>query len=106
MKKKKREGMRWHPLFIRWCLNLSRVSPKAYEIMKESGIQMPTRRTLNDYTHWVSAKPGFSYEVDVFLRTEVRVDELDNWQRYVLHLYKKSKYDNMYTLKICSTDTG
>ena len=45
MKLKRKEGMRWHPLFIRWCLNLSRVSPKAYEVMKESGIYLPTRRT-------------------------------------------------------------
>ena len=66
MKLKRKEGMCWHPLFIRWCMNLSCVSPKAYEVMKESGIQMPSRRTFNDYTHWVSAKPGFNHEVDVF----------------------------------------
>ena len=76
-------GIRWHPLFIRWCLNLSRVSPKAYEVMRESGISLPTRRTLNDYTHWVSAKPGFSCEVEDFLRTEAKVDELEEWQRFV-----------------------
>ena len=76
-------GLRWHPLFIRWCLNLSRVSPKAYEIMRESGMSLPTRRTLNDYTHWVSAKPGFSSEVDDFLRTEAKVDELEDWQRFI-----------------------
>ena len=64
IKLKRKEGMRWHPLFIRWCLNLSRVSPKAYEVMKESGMCLPSRRTLNDYTHWVSAKPGFSHEVE------------------------------------------
>ena len=55
-------GVRWHLLYVRWCLNLS----KAYEIIRESGISLPTRRTLNDYTHWVSAKPGFSSEVDDF----------------------------------------
>ena len=42
---------------------------------------MPTRRNLNDYTHWISAKPGFSHEVDVFLQTEAKVDELQDWQR-------------------------
>lgn len=82
MKLEKKQGMRWHPLFIRWCLNLSRVSGKAYEIMKESGIQLPSRRTLNDYTHWVTAQPGFSHEIDTFLKTEAKVDELDDWQRY------------------------
>ncbi len=65
---------------------MSRVSPKSYEIMKESGFQMPTRCTLNDYTHWVSAKPGFNHEVDIFLRTEAKVDELNDSQRYVLCL--------------------
>ena len=30
-----------------------------YEIISESGFLMPTR-TPNDYTNWVSAKPGFS----------------------------------------------
>ena len=78
MKAKGLNGMRWHPLFVRWCLNLSRVSPKSYEIMRESGIKLPSRRTLNDYTHWVTASPGFSSEVDELLRTEAKVDELED----------------------------
>ena len=86
MNLKGKQGMRWHPLFIRWCLNLSRVSSKAYEVMKESGIQLPSRRTLNDYTHWVSAKPGFNHEVDVFLRQEAKVDDLKDWQRYSISI--------------------
>lgn len=84
MNVKGKSGMRWHPVFLRWCLNLSRVSPKAYEIMKQSGIELPTRRTLNDYTHWISAKPGFNHEVDMFLRSEAKIDELEVWQRYKL----------------------
>lgn len=51
--------------------------------MRESRISLPTRRTLNDYTHWVSAKPGFSCEVDDFLRMQAKVDELEEWQRSV-----------------------
>ena len=73
--------MRWHPMFVRRCLNLSRVSPKAYGILRESGIQLPTRRTLNDYTHWVTAKPGFQYEIDELLIREAKVEELEDWQR-------------------------
>ena len=60
MNVKGKSGVCWHPIFLRWCFNLSRVSPKAYDIIKQSGIQLPTRWTLNDYTHWVSAKPGFN----------------------------------------------
>ena len=76
-------GIRWHPLFIRWCLNLSRISQKAYDVMRESDISLPTRRTLNDYTQWISAKPGFSCAVDMFLKTEAKIDELEEWQRFV-----------------------
>ncbi len=68
-------------MFLRWCLNISRVSPKAYEIMKESGISLPTRRTLNDYTHWVTAKPGFQNEIDELLMTEAKVNELKDWEK-------------------------
>ena len=65
-KAKRVTGVRWDPLFIRWCLNLSRVSPKAYEIMRESGISLPTRRTLSDYTHWMSE--GFQAKLMSFYR--------------------------------------
>ena len=81
LKVKKKTSVRWHPLFVRWCLNISRVSPKAYAIMKESGLQLPTRRTLNDYTHWISAKPGYQHEVEEFLMHEIKVDDLEDWQR-------------------------
>ena len=70
-------SVRWHPLFVRWCLNISRVSPKAYAIM----LQLPTRRTLNDYTHWISAKPGYQHEVEEFLMHEIKVYDLEDWQR-------------------------
>jgi hypothetical protein len=49
--------------------------------MKESGIELPTRRTLNDYTHWLTIKPGFNHEADMFLRSEAKVDELEDWQK-------------------------
>lgn len=58
LKSKGRTGVRWHPLFVRWCLNLTHTSPKAYEIMRSSGVKLPMRRTLNDYTHWITAKAG------------------------------------------------
>jgi hypothetical protein len=91
LKVKGRRGIRWHPLFIRWCLNLSRVSPKAYEVLRESGIEMPTRQTLNDYTHWVTAKPGFSHEVDIFLRKERKLELLEEHQRFVVLIMDEMK---------------
>ena len=54
----------------------------AYEVMRESGM-LPTRCTLNDYTYWVSTQPGFSSEIDMYLKTEAKVDDLEDWQRLV-----------------------
>lgn len=59
MKVKGKKAVRYHPIFVRWCLNISRISPAAYEVLRESGFNLPTQRRLNDYTHWVQAKPGF-----------------------------------------------
>ena len=44
------------------------ISQKTYEIMRESGISLPTRRTLNDYTHWTSTRPGFSVAKGIIVR--------------------------------------
>ena len=33
--KKHRNGMRWHPLTIRWCLYLRHLSSKAYDTLRE-----------------------------------------------------------------------
>ena len=83
MKAKSKTGRRWHPLFIRWCLNIAALaSSKAYSMMQDSGfITLPSKRTLRDYTHWFKSKPGFQLEVDKYLREEAKVDELDEWKR-------------------------
>ena len=68
--------------------------------MRESGISLPTRRTLNDYTHWIAAKPGFSCEVDEYLLTEAKINDLDNWQRFVHTLVKVMLYHRYVVLII------
>ena len=53
------KGVRWHPLFIKWCIYLRHQSSKAYECMRDSGcIYLPSQRTLRDYTNCVKASPG------------------------------------------------
>ena len=87
--KAKKMGIRWHPLFIRWCLNIMLISGKAYEVMRESGlICLPSRRTLRDYTHWHKIKHGFDAAVINHLREEAKVDSLADWQKYnsALHI--------------------
>lgn len=53
------KGMRWHPLFIKWCIYLRHQSNKAYETLRDSGcISLPSQRTLRDYTNCVKATAG------------------------------------------------
>lgn len=58
-------SMKWHPLFIKWCLYLRHISGKSYEMLRQSGcIKLPSQRTLRDYTHYVKTTIGFSAEID------------------------------------------
>ena len=58
-------GQRWHPLVIKWCLYLHHLSSKAYETIRNSGIiNLPSSRTLRDYTHLHPTKMGFSIGAD------------------------------------------
>ena len=55
--------MRWHPLVLRFALNLKYMSTSAYRAMRESGIiNLPSERTLYDYTHWSSPHSGVQPE--------------------------------------------
>ena len=75
-------SMKWHPLFIKWCLYLRHVAGKGYEMLRNSKcIRLPSQRTLRDYTHHTSANIGFSHEVDEQLRSAVDMSEERN--RYV-----------------------
>ena len=62
-------------------------SSKTYEIIRESGfILLPSKRTLQDYTHWIKLQPGFNADVFEYLRKEVNVDGLSDWEKYVVLL--------------------
>lgn len=82
MKAKSKKGFRWHPLFIRWCLNIMLTSSKTYDIIKDSGfITLPSKRTLRDYTNWFKSRPGFQTEIDGYLRDEANVNDLEEWKK-------------------------
>ena len=69
---KDKQSMKWHPMFIRWCLYLRHVSGRAYDILRQSGcIVLPSQRTLRDYTHYASAEIGFCAEVDKLLVSSI-----------------------------------
>ena len=55
--------MRWHPLIIRFALNLKYLSTSAYRAVRQSGfLSLPSERTLSDYTHWFSSHTGVQLE--------------------------------------------
>ena len=75
-------SMKWHPLFIKWCLYLCHISGKGYEVFRKTGcIHLPSQCTLRDYMHYTSTSIGFLAEVDKQLRDAVDMSE--EWNRYV-----------------------
>ena len=90
--KRKGNGVRWHPLMIKFCLYLRHQSGKAYETLRESNcISLSSQRTLRDYSHAVKAKPGFSPEVDHQLMEAANVMKSKEWEKLVIILL-----DEMY----------
>lgn len=85
------KGRRWHPMMVRWCLYLRHQSSKAYELLRETGIALPSQRTLRDYTHCFKAGTGFSNNVDGQLVLASKVLTCEEWEKYVVVLI-----DEMY----------
>ena len=51
---RQKNGRRWHPMMIKWCIYLHHQSSKAYEALRDSGcIQLPSSRTVRDYTNCI-----------------------------------------------------
>ena len=85
--KSKVNGRRWHPLMIRWCLYLRHQSSKAYETLHNSGvIQLPSQRTLRDYSHCVKVHGGYSTEEDCQLMRAVGMATCPEWHKLVVLL--------------------
>ena len=60
---KDKRQMRWHPLVIRFALNLKYLSSTAYRAVQQNGmINLPSERTLSDYTHWAIPHTGVQLE--------------------------------------------
>ncbi len=79
------QGMRWHPLMVRWCIYLRHQSQGAYETLRGC-ISLPSQRTLRDYTHHIKAAQGFSNEVDSQLCSAAGIDRIEEREKYVILL--------------------
>ena len=77
-------GRRWHPSFIKFCLYLRHKSSGAYELLRTTGcLQLPSQRTLRDYTHHVKSCTGFSTDIDLQLVKMAGVATLKEYERHV-----------------------
>lgn len=77
---KTKNGKRWHPLMIRWCLYLRHFSGKVHDAIRDSGcVALPSQRTLRDYSNAVKADVGFSPEVDEQLLRAANLQEFPSY---------------------------
>lgn len=87
--------MRWHPLMIKWCLNVKLRSTSAYQAMRNSGfLKLPSERSLRDYTHWTKMSSGFQPSTFEQLLVEARYKELKEWQKFIVLLHDEVKIKN------------
>lgn len=85
LKKSDSRGMKWYPLMIRLCIIIWHQSQSAYETMRRC-IQLPSQRTLCDYTHYTKAQPGFSAEIDAQLCSAAKIHQCEEKEKNVILL--------------------
>ena len=92
-------GYRWHPMMIKWCLNLYLSSAKGYDNVRASGVlKLPNKSTLASYIHWTPATSGFTTDSLKQLCRELKLPERQEHQKYVIivHDEMKVKSDLVY----------
>ena len=82
LKTKEHRLVRWHPMIIKWCLNLKFMSSRAYGALR-SVLSLPSERTFQDYTNWIDSSPGFHADIDKQLMEEAKVKTSPDFQKYM-----------------------
>lgn len=81
---KSKNGMRWHPAIIRWCLYLHHRSSGAYNTLRDTGVlALPSERTLRDYRHFAASSTGFSCDTDLQLLEILKQQKPKELAKYV-----------------------
>ena len=92
LSKRNRRQIRWHPLLVRWCLNLRYISSAAYHAVRSSGfLSLPSERTLRDYSNFIQAQTGFCDEVTRMLVEEMKLSTLSAPKKHVSILMDEIK---------------
>ena len=85
--------MRWHPLMIRFALNLKYLSSSAYHAIGNF-LALPSRRTLRDYTHIMNVNAGVSREMIERLKENMKYDSCDSSEKIVGVMLDEMKVKN------------
>lgn len=84
--------MRWHPMMLKWCIHLRMLSSSCYRSFRSSGVlNLPSERTLRDYTNVIQAKSGLQKDVDEQLMKEAKLDSAAPHQKLVALLFDEVK---------------
>ena len=89
-KLKNKRSMKWHPLMIRFALNLRYLSSTAYRSIGNF-LALPSQRTLRDYTHVLSFDAGVSGEVVNRLKVDMNFEQCSSSQKKVTVLLDEMK---------------
>lgn len=82
--------MRWHPLMIRFALNLKYLSSSAFRAVGNY-IALPSSRTLNDYTHVFSVEEGVNYNLIERLKEDMKFDTCDDSEKLISIMFDEMK---------------
>lgn len=83
---RKPEGMRWHPMMVKFAILLHSQSPSAYRSLREIGVlKLPSESTLRDYTNYVHPRAGF--QMEVFDELKKMAGNFQDHQRWVCLLH-------------------
>ena len=101
------QQIRWHPMLIKWCLNLKLLSSSAYNALRTTGFLKLPSGTLRDYIHYFSNRPGFQNEVHQQLIKEINLMKLSESKKYVSLIIDEMKIkEGLVYDKQCGKVTG
>ena len=89
-KLKCKKRMRWHPLMIRFALNLKYLSNSAYRALGNF-IALPSQRTLCDYTHVMKVKSGVCYPMIARLKRDMDFENSTDAHKMVGVMFDEMK---------------
>ena len=91
-KKRGPNQYRWHPMIVKWCLNMRLISGASYHAMRTGGfISLPSERTLRDYTNYIKATPGLHFDTLKQMKEQSKVSEMPAAKSYVTILLDEMK---------------